>query len=176
MKILCFDLETTNLDADYGIILCAVFKEVGKKMVVLRLDESPGYKIAPWSDKWLVGQIKTLVEHADIIVSWNGKRFDIPFLQTRLAYHKLSPVKEQKHMDLLYAARNNYRLHSNRLASVSEFLGTAEQKNRIDGTRWMKALTGNKTAMNYIALHCKKDVVVLEQVYDKLKDLVKNIK
>ena len=176
MKIVSFDLECSNLDADFGIILCGVFKEVGRKVVIHRLDQQPSYKLKPWDDRSLVQKIKKEIETADIIVSWNGKRFDVPFIQSRLALHKLSPLRENKHMDLLYTARAHYRLHSNRLQSVSEFLGTADEKTRLDGTNWIKALAGSKHSMNYIVHHCILDVKVLEQVYEKLKHLVKNIK
>lgn len=35
----CFDLETTNLAADFGVILCGVVKGAGEKPAIFRADQ-----------------------------------------------------------------------------------------------------------------------------------------
>jgi hypothetical protein len=34
----CFDLESSSLNADFGIVLCGVVKAAGKKPKIFRLD------------------------------------------------------------------------------------------------------------------------------------------
>ena len=62
------------------------------------------------------------------------------------------------------------KLTSNRLASVSTFLGVKEKTPR-NGPIWIKASAGHKSSLDYIIRHCKQDVVVLEEVYDLIKGL-----
>ena len=92
MKVTCFDLECSNLNADYGIVLCGCMTDWQPKKArrvdvrTYRIDETPGYLKERWNDHALVCQIRGDLEQSDIIVSWNGKRFDVPYLNGRLMY------------------------------------------------------------------------------------------
>jgi len=68
MKIAMFDIETSNLNADYGILLCAVIKPLEKKPIALRLDETKRYKVDKADDSELVEQIRKELQNYDIIV------------------------------------------------------------------------------------------------------------
>ena len=176
-RIGCLDLETSNLDADYGIILCGAIKEDGvAKSHVFRIDDSPNYKAEPWNDEWVCHQISQLTQQFDIIFTWNGARFDVPFLNTRLVKHGLPPMPRKLHKDLLYTSRYQLRLHSNRLASVQEFFETADDKTAISGTLWTRALTGDRESMDFIIDHCIRDVKVLEEIMGHLRPFIKEIK
>lgn len=167
----------SNLNADFGIVLSGAVKEYGvDKPHVFRIDDSPNYKKQMWDDRWVVEQIRELLRSFDILFTWNGSRFDIPFLNSRLLLHGLEPLPKKLHKDLLYTARYGLHLHSNRLASVQEFLGLAHEKSSISGTYWTKALTGDRDAMDYIIDHMERDVLVTEEVMLILKPLIKEIK
>jgi uncharacterized protein YprB with RNaseH-like and TPR domain len=172
MRVALFDLEMSNLNADYGMILCAVIKEYNQEPVVIRCDDMPSFAKCPWSDTQLARRIRDELEKFDIIVSWNGVRFDIPFLNARLMQARAVPMKRVKHIDLLYQARFKFKLSSNSLANVQEFLRLKHQKTAIQGNNWTKAMRGNRAAMDYIVKHCILDVRVLEETYDKMKGLV----
>jgi uncharacterized protein YprB with RNaseH-like and TPR domain len=45
------------------------------------------------------------------LVSFNGKSFDVPFMNDRCAYHRLPLVPFNHHVDLLHHARRRYRNH-----------------------------------------------------------------
>jgi uncharacterized protein YprB with RNaseH-like and TPR domain len=176
-RIGCLDLEMSNLNADFGFILCAAVKEVGvEEPHVLRIDQFPNYKRQPWNDADISAAIRDLVVGFDLIVTWNGARFDVPFLNTRLSKHGLAPLPRKLHKDLLYTSRYQLRLHSNRLASVQEFFELEMEKTSISGEYWNRAVTGNKEALDYIVDHCIRDVFVLEEVLGKLKPFIREIK
>lgn len=178
MRVALWDLETSNLNADFGIILCGVVKEIGHQAKIFRIDETKTYKKEPWNDVEVVNAIYSELRQYDIMVGWNSSMFDLPFLNSRLLYHKLEaiPRRSIKHIDLLYRARVDLQLHDNKLGTVAEYLGVKIGKTAVDGVMWVKALTGDKNAMDYIVNHCVRDVIILEEVYDKLKRNIKEIR
>lgn len=121
-------------------------------------------------DKILVKKLADELSKADIWVTWYGTYFDVPYLNSRLLYHGLDPLPPVPHVDGWRIARNRLKLHSNRLASVSAFLGL-DDKTQLLQDQWRKAAAGYRDAIKYVKEHCAKDVVVLEQAYNKLKTL-----
>lgn len=173
------DLETSNLNADYGVILCGVFKPLGKQSEVIRLDHSPDYKKKPWDDSWVVKQLaKYISQHkVDILVTYNGSMFDVPFLNARAMLTDIN-LRENfvfKHIDLYWIARKKIHTHDNKLDTVARFLKCHTSKTHIEGDCWTRAMTGDKKSMDYIVEHCVKDVKVLEEVYEKMKPFIKQI-
>ncbi len=172
MDIGIFDLETSNLKADYGVILAGVIKDFRGEAHVFRMDGFPLWRKNRADDTAIIKAIRDKLSNYDIWVSYNGRRFDIPFLNTRLVYHEMEPLGIKKHIDLLYQSRYKLLLHSSRLISVQEFFRLENEKNTIDGNHWARALAGYKDGMNYIVDHCERDVAVLEEVYEKMKQFV----
>jgi uncharacterized protein YprB with RNaseH-like and TPR domain len=81
-RILLWDIESTNLNADFGIILCIGWKWFGEKKVhILRIDESPRYEKDKGDDSYVVKEFAKVLDSADVQVTWYGKRFDEPMLR-----------------------------------------------------------------------------------------------
>lgn len=174
MRILSWDLECSGLNADFGIILCAGFKEVGKgKAEVYNiLDYSEGGDLIR-AERRLLKDISTRLLDCDVWLTHYGTWFDVPFVNSRLLYHKLPVLPANfSHLDTWKISRNRLKLRSNRLVTISEFLGTDEHKNAIKPEQWIRAMGGHIPSMNYIVEHCRRDVVVLEEVYNRLRPLV----
>lgn len=171
-----FDIEASNLDGDWGAILCAVFKPEGEKPFVYRHD---GAKSHGQVDVELVGGIKTQIEkhaqRADILVTWYGTMFDLRYVDTRLLLHQLPKLPSLFHLDLYYVAREVMQVSSRRLDSVAKAFALPVQKTPILPSVWLPALRGEKDAMDYVVKHCALDVEVLEQVFQRLKPHVKRI-
>jgi uncharacterized protein YprB with RNaseH-like and TPR domain len=177
MKITVFDLEMSNLSANFGMLLCGGFKALGEKKVkIYRIDESPNYKEEPWDDSWLAEQLAGEIEEADILVSYNGKRFDLPFLNARLVRFDKKPIIGKKHIDLFFVSKFQLKLSNWSLDALAKHLNLPVQKTRMEGEQWTKAMTGDPEALQYIIDHCVLDVKVLEQVFKKVKGLIKMIK
>ncbi len=166
----CFDLETTSLNADFGIILCAVIKEPDKKPVIFRNDKlCKTWKTKRSDDSDIVKAITAELSKYDILVAHNGVNYDIPFLRTRLARHHLPIFPQKKVIDPVLIARRALRMSGNGLEKICSLLGF-NLKTRVDGQLWMKAsLDGDVAAMNYIVDHCVADVEMLEKMVDFLK-------
>src|SRR5690606_16315431 len=63
------------------------------------------------------------IEKADLIISFNGKKFDVPLLKTRALLHGLPPIKFPPHLDLMQEAKRNFRFPSNSMQNISLYLG-----------------------------------------------------
>lgn len=178
MRVMSFDLECSGLNSDFGIILCgcSMIWRDGKArkgdVVTYRIDDYKGYATKKWDDRQLCNDIRDELETADIIVGWNSRRFDVPYLNGRLMYWGDRTMNKIKHIDLMYQARYKLKMHSSRLAAVQSFLGLPDEKSEMKPQMWMRAVTGEKKSMDYIVDHCIRDVMVLDEAFDKLKHFV----
>lgn len=173
-RVLFFDIETTGLKADFDHLLCCGFKFMDeKKPFVITIQDYPSKK--PWDDSKLVKEIHKIINSADVIVSYYGRRFDIPFINSRLIAadsSKFLAIPDSAHVDLWQTARYKLKLHSNRLASIVEFLALHNQKTPVKGRHWMEARYGDRDALKYIVDHCAADVLALEEAYILLRPLI----
>lgn len=165
MEVGIFDLEMSNLNADYGIVLCGVVKPYKGESKIFRIDKYPLYKKDRADDKALITALRDELERYDVVVGYNSKRFDVPFLNARLLSHGLKKLPPPKHIDVYWQARFKLKLSSSRLEAVQEFLGLEVKKTRIDGRHWVRAVAGYRADLDYIVKHCVLDVDVLEEVY-----------
>jgi hypothetical protein len=172
MRIRAWDIESTNLKADYGRILCFGWKDVGKgKTRVISVMDYPGFEDDPTDDGPLVKDIAKILTDSECWLTWYGSRFDVPFVNSRLLQHKLAPLPPVPHIDGWKVASAKLKLHSNRLASVCAFLGV-EDKTPIDQHQWVRATAGHRPSLRYVIAHCKQDVAVTEQAYIPLRPLI----
>lgn len=175
-RILAFDIEASNLSADFGIVLCVGFKEVGvgaaEVLNILDYRDESGDLIE--AEKRLLIEVSSkLIHDGDIWLTHYGTWYDIPFINTRLLYHRLPVLPaNHTHIDTWKVSRNRLKLRSNRLVTISDFMGTDEQKNSIKPEQWLRALGGHRESMDYIVEHCRRDCEVLEEVYYRIRPLV----
>lgn len=174
MRLMAWDLETSSLNADYGIILCAGFKLVGEgKPTILSISDYPGYEKNPADDKQLCKDLSERLLESDAWLTWFGTYFDVPFINSRLLYHKLPTLPGNfAHVDGWKTAKNRLKLRNNRLVTVQDFLGLPTEKDAVKGPIWVKAISGNRQALKYVENHCRKDVLVLEEAYNRLRPLI----
>lgn len=173
MNILALDIEASNLAADFGIVLTFGSKFVGKgKVEVLNILDFPGKDLIA-KEKNLLKAISERMLSADVWLYHFGCYYDLPFINTRLLYHKLPLLPANfAAIDTWKVARNRLKLRNNRLITISEFLGTEDEKNAIKPEQWIRALGGHRPSMDYIVDHNRRDVLVLEEAYTRLRPLV----
>jgi uncharacterized protein YprB with RNaseH-like and TPR domain len=170
-----FDIETTNLNADFAFMLSYCIKVRGKDEIiknVIRTDEIHDGD-NPILDKRIVQDlINDLKRFKRVYVYYgaDGRGLDVPFSRTRALANKLDfiPYGLIQVCDIWYIARSKLRLSHKRLDNVCDLLGI-EGKNHLDGKTWILATTGNQKALDYVLDHNERDVVILEKVHRVLE-------
>ena len=186
LKIGILDIETTGLWADFGYVLCAVIKNVDKdEYEVLRLDECKTYqdpelrpKVELWRrvDRELLLQIREAYEKYDIIIHYNGRWFDIKFLNTRMIKNGVPILPEMKQLDIYQIAKHRMRLRSKRLDALKEFLEIDQDKDGHRWEYWQMAAAGVKEGFDFVVDHCKRDVKRLGEVSKRMKTYINYIR
>ncbi len=178
-RILFYDIETTDLDADFGNMVAFGYKFLGdRKARVLSILGTNKFckacgKVDAVDDKPLVAAAHKVLSSADMLVTWYGKGFDAKFVNTRILDAGLPPLPDIPHVDLYFTAKHNLKLSSNRLANIQNFLCLPTHKTPITKREWRRAQAGHVKSIEYIVDHCEKDVDVLEEAYHRLKPYVR---
>lgn len=171
-KILFWDIEASNLQADFGITLAFGYKYLGESDAkVLCLSDFKLYRKDRVNDRELVEAAYEILLNADMWCTYYGTRFDQKFIQARLLYHNLGVLPPIPHVDLYDQARK-LALHSRRLGNLGEFLSLRGEKTVLSGPVWIRAVAGDRDAMEYVREHCLRDVLLLEEAYLRLRPLM----
>lgn len=136
-----------------------------------------------WSAKWLgtkdvmfdsvnksgkLGVIKSiwkLLDECDIVIHYNGQRFDIPVLNKEFLLARLLPPRPYKQIDLLRTIKKEFRFVSNKLAHITEQLGL-KGKIKTNHQLWLDCMNGDIKAWKKMEEYNKRDITELEDVYN----------
>lgn len=186
-RILLFDVETAPMRA-------YVWSR-WKQDIHLNQTISEWFMIA-WSAKWLyadeiIGDVLTsdeaiqeddsrivkhlweLINEADIVIAYNGRRADIPWMNSRFIVHNLLPPKPYFLIDPIETAKKQFGFSSNKLDALAGYFGI-EHKLNTDFNLWKDCMEGNEEALYYMLEYNKKDVLILEEVYLRLRPWIKS--
>lgn len=184
-RILIYDLETapdlghswrkwdTNLLDFHSnwYMLSFAWKWLGeRKTYVLGLDDYNGYQADMQNDYSLTEDLWMLFDQADITVAHNGRAFDKGKAQARFIYHNMEPPSPTKDIDTFLIAKKEFRFTSNSLKDLAQYLKLETQKGD-PGTfqTWLNCMAGDPKAWKLMKKYNRQDVVVLEQLYLRLR-------
>ena len=144
-------------------IICICWKwEDGKRVNALTWDKG--------DDREMVAKFASVVAQADELVAHNGDKFDLRWFNGRNLIHGLDPVPHGKTVDTLKIARKHFYLNSNRLDYLGSLL-LGEGKIKTDFSLWRRILLDNEElALGEMVRYCKKDVVLLQRIWERLRD------
>lgn len=183
VRILLLDIET----APHRVYAWGLFDQ---RIPIDRIVE-PGYTLC-WSAKWLgesglifdsvqhskprpmLLKIHRLLNEADAVVHYNGKRFDIPTLQGEFARHGMLPPAPFRHVDLLHTCRQQFRFASNKLDYVAKHLGLGQKTSHKGMPLWHGCMTGDEACWRMMEKYNKQDVRLLERLYNEIRPWIKN--
>ena len=116
-------------------------------------------------DKDLIKKFWKVIEKADEIIAHNGDRFDIKWLRTRAAFHRLPFPAQLNSVDTLKQARGNFYFNSNRLDYIGDFLGVGHKLETSSGL-WTRVCAGDQDALKEMIEYCEEDVRLLQRVHE----------
>ncbi len=167
------DIETTGFEANYHHMLTYVIKVKGKKQYytasITKEDLDKGI-----FDKRICEQLVEDLSHFDLIYTYYGTGFDIPFMRSRCMYYGITfpEFGTLQHKDLYYVTKRLLKLNRGSLAAATRFLGI-DGKNHVLGEEWMLARIGNKKGLKYVMEHNILDCDILEKLHEKLENYFK---
>jgi len=121
-------------------------------------------------DSRLLGNLHKLLSSADIVVAHNALNFDIPIIQTRLLSNGFTEPLPYKVIDTLKIAKRYFRFPSNSLLSLAKYLNLTNKTSPVGGFQlWRDYLSGIPEAVQNMVEYNMNDVVVLEELYLKIR-------
>lgn len=117
---------------------------------------------------------RDLLDEADVVMHYNGKRFDIPHLNREILLAGLTPPAPFQQIDLYSVVKRRFKFQSGKLAHVAKQLGLAGKVKHEGFELWVKCMMGQKTAWKTMKRYNKQDVHLLEDVYERLQPWVPN--
>lgn len=144
-------------------ILCFTAKWLGEPEVEWRGRKPDGHKR-------MIRRAWKLLNEADAVVHYNGKRFDVPRLQREFLKLDMSPPAPFAQIDLLATARRKFSFDSNKLERVADELGIGRKEEHEGFRLWIKCLDGDLNAWERMRRYNVKDVRLTERLYvEKLR-------
>jgi uncharacterized protein YprB with RNaseH-like and TPR domain len=174
--LLFFDLETTGLNGGAGthvfLIGCGWFdasRFVTRQFVMTRFaDERP-----------MLQQVARAFARAGAMVSFNGKSFDAPVLETRYLYHRLEWFGgETPHIDVLHPARQFWKRDDCSLVALEKQLVGHRRVGDVPGfeipARYFQFVrTGDARPLTAVLEHNRLDLLSLASLTARLLHLTR---
>ena len=184
LKILFLDIETSpNIAEVWGLwrqnISLQQLKESGR--MICFAARFKGQKKMHFYSEYHHGKDEMLLkahelmEEADVIVHYNGNKFDIPFLNKEFLVNGFLPPKPSKQIDLYRVAKKHFKLPSYKLDYLASILGI-DGKLAKDGyhTLWAQCSLGSNKAWQCMKKYNIQDVIILTNIYYELLPWITN--
>jgi uncharacterized protein YprB with RNaseH-like and TPR domain len=114
---------------------------------------------------------------AQVIASYNGRSFDLPYLKNRMKYHQLHEEVKAFHVDLLHPARKQYKgVYPNcRLITLEQELFQHERVNDVAGPEianhyYQYLDTGDRSWIEPILEHNAQDLLSMAKLLGVLAE------
>ena len=156
-----FDIETTGLNQEYNKVTTVSYHHAGETTTLVR------------GDDLTADAVQAAVDDASLLVSFNGLRFDQPFLETSFGIDVDCP-----HLDLMYPCKTLDL--SGGLKAIEREIGLERDRPDISGQDavrlWKEHEAGVDGALETLISYNREDAVNLktlaETVTDRLHDRV----
>lgn len=171
------DIETSNLKADYGIVLTYCIKPLGSdkilKGVITKDDITKGRHGD--EDRRIVTDCITDMAKFDKVITYYGKRFDLPYLRARALHMGIDfPFFSTiKHIDVFDIVKHRFCMSRKSQEVACRFLLRHTDKTHFDGSIWRDAARGDIKALKMVLEHNIYDVQDLDKLYHKVIDFAR---
>ena len=154
-KLLFLDTETTGLSGGAGTLAF----EIGLGFIDARGMVIRQYVMRDYGEESaMLAEIASLLPRFDTLVTFNGKSFDIPLLESRMVMHRIRVrLTDWPHLDLLHACRRVYKLRLER-CSLSALEEAVLGESRTDD------LPGAQVPQRYFDYLRTREFALLEDV------------
>lgn len=124
-------------------------------------------------DSRMIMGIYQFLNEAQIVITHNGNKFDLPKINSRLLVHGFPPPTHYQTIDTLSVARKYFGFSSNKLDYLNKILGL-NLKDDMSFDDWIACVHGNREALSKMEKYNRKDVLNLEDLYVTLRPWIQN--
>lgn len=172
--LVCLDTETTGLGTAAGTVpfMCGLGLWDGKRFTVRQL-VLPDHADEPA----LLDRLAGAIPPDAWLVTYNGRSFDWPLLESRFRLHGHGPPAHAGHLDLLPLARQiwRHRLSDARLSTVEAGVAGVQRPGDLPGAlipeRYFRYLrTGQGWLLGDVVRHNRQDIVSLARLLHVLAE------
>ncbi|MHB9287492.1 ribonuclease H-like domain-containing protein [Halobacteriales archaeon Cl-PHB] len=151
-RLCAFDIETTGLEPERSVVTTVSFHQGGDTWTLVR------------GDDLTAANLRAAIEDAGLLVSFNGKRFDVPFLES-----KFDVDLDEPHLDLMYTTRQLGL--SGGLSAVESAMGIERELPDVGGREavrlWHAHEAGEDGALDRLIRYNQEDTENLITVLDE---------
>jgi uncharacterized protein YprB with RNaseH-like and TPR domain len=164
-RALFLDTETTGLSGGTGTLafLIGLARFVDDCFQVEQL-----LLLEPGAERPMLEMLRDRIAASSCLVTFNGKTFDMPLLNTRFVLERLALPPPLPHLDLLHCARRVYkkRLREVRLVRLEEQVLGMRRDRDVDGSEipglyWSFVRSGSHGVLAPVIEHNANDLVAL---------------
>lgn len=116
----------------------------------------------------MIVSLHELLDEADAVIHYNGKKFDIPVINREFLKYGMHPPSPYKQIDLMLTVKKNFRFVSNKLDHVCDELGIGRKASTGGHELWLKCMDGDPKAWKTMEKYNIQDVLLLEELYERL--------
>lgn len=125
------------------------------------------------NDKRILTNFWKLINMADVVITHNGKRFDIRKLNARFWKNHMPKPSSYKVIDTLTSAKAVFGLTYNSMDFIAKYIGMQE-KLETDFDLWKGCDNGDKESLQYMREYNEQDIRVQEDVYTEMRGWIPN--
>ena len=162
------DIEATGLRGDYNSVLCVSIRPFRGKPEVFAVERAG-------EDRAVVKAVKKAMEKYDLWVTYYGKGFDLPMLNTRLLQHCSMPIEPRHHLDMYYMLKSRLLTARRSQGHILSWLKTPEQKMGVSAEVWNMVLANPKREMPKMIARCNSDTEGLMALFRRTSHLVRDL-
>ncbi len=176
LRILTIDIETKPMTVyswglfkqyhsidqivDHGGTICFAAKWFGEKDTLFHSERE--------GREDMLRRAWELLTEADVVITYNGGRFDIPRLNQEFMLLGWGPPAPFKHVDLFRINARRFQLPSRKLDYLAQQSGVGSKVKHAGFQLWIDCMAGDDTAWALMEKYNRGDVTLTEKVYLRL--------
>ena len=170
--VYCFDIWNQNIGIEQikepGGTICWAARWLGEEKVRFASVFHDGLEA-------MLRGIWDLLDEADVVMTYNGRKFDIPHLNRMFVVDGFGPPSPYQQIDLYMAVRKKFNFPSKKLDYICRELEVGRKVQHNGFPLWRGCMDGDPKAWAKMKRYNKRDVRLTEEVHDIIQPWIPSI-
>lgn len=143
---------------DHGGLLCFAVKTIGD-------DDTQFYSEWDLGQDRLIREAYRIIEETDVLITYNGERFDAKKLNAEFVQKGLPKPPPYKHVDLYKENKKNFSFPSGKLDYLAQRVVDDHKTPHQGFQLWIDCMNDDEEAQALMERYNRQDVVLTEKIY-----------